>query len=337
MLLASEKTRISPRAWATAALSVAALPPRGRADEAQPVVGAGGHELVRAVLRAVGGDEHLQAVRRVVEGREVVELAPDRGLLVARGDDDRDRRGDRLLAVGARAQPAAGEHERGEARVGVADQPGRQPEQQPAHRPVRPFALAAKRRTSSIGAALHVEASLDGAPALGAQSPAQGGADRQALQGPRERRRVAGRHEQAVPAVVDELGDPGDAAGHDGQAAAHGLHQDDGDALAPALLRGHARRDEHVGRGAGRRRPPRACAGRRAPRGPAGRRRRWPAPGRARSGPSPTRRQRHVDAVGGQQPAGLDEVPLALDLVQRPDAQQAQRRVGGPAAVRRAG
>ena len=67
-------------------------------EQAHAVVAA--HDLVRAVGRAVGGDDELELVGRVVELEQVLDAAADHVLLVVRGDDQRDRRLDLLLAHG---------------------------------------------------------------------------------------------------------------------------------------------------------------------------------------------------------------------------------------------
>ncbi len=79
---------------------------------------------------------------------------------------------------------------------------------------------------------------------------------------------VAGGHEQAVDAVVDQLGDAADAGGHHGDPGGHGLEHGVGQALVVRRL--HA--ELHVRR--------------------AGRQRRGPGPRGAASDPAPRRRSR---------------------------------------------
>ena len=87
-----------------------------------------------------------------------------------------------------------------------------------------------------------------------------------------------------------------------------------------------ARRDEHVGGGAAPRRPaaPVFAPSSVDAAAEAGRRDRALA-ARRRSGRRRSKRHVTVDAALDQQPAGLDQVGLALDLVQRADADDPQR------------
>jgi hypothetical protein len=108
MLLASEKTRISPPACGDRRVQRRGLAHARQGQELQARAGALADDAVRRVVGAVGGDQHLEPLGGVVERREVVELGADRRLLVARRDDDAHARRDRPGAVRAgRRRPRA--------------------------------------------------------------------------------------------------------------------------------------------------------------------------------------------------------------------------------------
>ena len=240
---------------------------------------------------------------------------------------------DRRAAVRARAQPGAGQHERGEAGVGVADErrgaARRAAGASRAPARSRRTAARARRRCAprrSSASTRAPAARRPGARAARGRRPGGAGAPRAP---PRRRAARAGRRRSSL----DELGDPGDPLATTGRPAAHRLHQHDRDALAPALPRSArwARRGRR--RGAARPRPPRACARRPARRGPQPGRARSRARARARSGPSPTRRQRTStpSAASSRQASTRCAWPLTSCSV--PTHRMRQRPAGRPRAV----
>ena len=337
MLLASEKTRISPRASRDGGVQRARLADARQVEHAQPLVARARATAPRCRPREPSeATTTSSAVGRVVERREVVDLVADDRLLVVGGDDDAHRRRDRRgRGAGAAAAAPASQHERREAGVGVADERRAQPEQQAAHaarlRPDAPSQLArrcARRRTPPATAR---------GPRVPRRSRSAGSAARR-----RSASAIAGASpggdEQAADAVADELRDPGEVAGHHRQAAAHRLHERRPGcprACPPASARS-ARR--------GRRRPP--ARRRPAPRvGRAGQHDAVAEAGggdlRARASPGPRpvadqaaarRRRRRRPAAGTPRPGGA--WPLTSCSV--PDADDPQRPRRAPAvAVRR--
>ena len=119
--------------------------------------------------------------------------------------------------------------------------------------------------------------------------------------------------------IVDAAGNPVRLAGVNWG----GAHQDDGDAFAPAVARRHAGGDEHVGAAQfrGDLRPRARAQQLDVILQPGGR-----DPGRQHLAVLAVADQPAVEArpARGEQPAGLDEVRLALDRVQRPDADDLQ-------------
>ena len=201
----------------------------------------------------------------------------------------------------------------------------------PARRRVR-SAPAARGQRANPGdepdrVAVDVELGADPVPGGHAEPAPQVRVLGQAAERRGDRGRVARRHGEPGDTVDDELGDPRQGAGHDRQAGAHRLHQHDRDPLALAPAGRDARGDEDVAR----RQQPDDLVARPLTQ-------ELDPVGQARLGdlalergpirPVPDEAAAEGDAVGGQPPAGLDEVGLALDLVERADREDRQGPAG---------
>ena len=210
--------------------------------------------------------------------------------------------------------PPADRNDEREAREHVAHHAQRPPEAQlPDHR------LVASKRPTSVQALTSTSWSRSMRALPGRTHPdAERFILRQPLQRGGEPLHVSRLHEDALHPVVHQLGDPGQAAGHHGQPAGHRLHQDDRDALAAPVAARDAGRHQDIGVLQGR---PHLGRGERAAE---------PHPIAESGGADPLLEigavgaitddlARDIDAGRHGPGAGIDQVPLALDLVQRAD------------------
>ena len=274
----------------------------------------------RVVLGPVRGDDDLEPVGRVVDCRQVREPLADRGGLVPGSDDDGDGRFDRGRPDRPRPDRRPGEDQQRRPHVRESDQQGRRPEEEPpdhdaiapANRPISRCALRSRSNSASTR-----------------DRPAQARRFRRAGSAAKrcdrvgQRRRVAGRHGQAGHLVLDEFRDPREVAGDDRHAGRHGLDEDDRQPLTLAAGGRDAGGHEKIRVGKERNdlRPlPQAeelDALRQSEL-------RSPALEGGPVRPVADELQADVDAPPHELPGGLDEVALALHLVERADTDHVQ-------------
>src|SRR5205823_2475785 len=168
-----------------------------------------------------------------------------------------------------------------------------------------------------------------GSPAA-AHEVTQRGVLAEPLQGMRQGWSVARWYQQTRAAIVHELRNPGDAARHHGQATGHPLHQGDRNALPLPPRRGDTGQHNHV---CGREQTGDLVPGAGAVQVNAA----FQTRARDLLGNGALQRAiahevaRQVHAPVAQQPAGLDEVAMALHVFEGRDADDLER--AGPDAV----